>query len=145
MVYWDTSALLKLYVMEEDSSHFDRLLSSSDQAIATSTIAVAEIHCVAYRKESAGELKRGGAAAVVAGFQRDCRVGRIVQVPFGEDVMLHLDSFVRLAFGGPRPVMLRALDAIHVASAVSVRARSIVATDLRLRAMALRAGLAILP
>jgi predicted nucleic acid-binding protein len=145
LLYWDTSALLKLYVMEADSSQFTQLLLKSNQAIATSTIADTEILCAVYRKESAGGLKSGGAAAVLQKFQEDCRAGRIVRISYSEDVIIGARQIVRLAFGGQGPVMLRALDAIHLASAAVIDARAIVATDLRLREMALKIGLAILP
>lgn len=137
--------MLKLYVTEEDSSQFTRLMASSNEAIATSTIVEAEILCAVYRKESAGGLKSGGAAAVLERFQKDCRAGRIVRISYSEEVIIGARQIVRLAFGGHGPVMLRALDAIHLASAVAIRARAIVATDLRLREMASKAGIAVLP
>jgi len=58
--YWDTSALLKLYVPEHDSGYFLDLVVSSGRPIVSSAIAAAEILCTLYRKECAGDLKSGG-------------------------------------------------------------------------------------
>jgi hypothetical protein len=70
-------------------------------------------------KECAGDLKRGGALATYQEFAGDCRAGRIVLVPCGEQVFTAAEEIVRLAFRRAQPVMVRSLDAIHVASAVT--------------------------
>ena len=145
MQYWDSSALVKLYLAEADSAEFDHLMSRAGRAIATSTIAAAELLCTAYRKESDGDLRSGGAAVAVGSFEKHCRTGRIVQIPYDEKVLARVDRLVQLALTGPRPLMLRALDAIHIATAVEARATAMVATDRRLREMAGRIGLDILP
>jgi uncharacterized protein len=145
VIYWDTSALLKLYLPEADSLHFLELVSGSTQTVVTSSIAIAEIACAFYRKEAQQELKKGAAERALQKFEEDCRKGQIVQIPFDKDVMGEASRVIRMAFRGPKPLMLRALDAIHVASALAVRASGIVATDLRLRQMALTAGLRVLP
>jgi len=143
--YWDTSALLKLYVPEDDSGYFLGLVAASDQPLVSSAIAAVEMLCAVYRKESAGDLKGGGALAAYQGFLGDCRAGRIVLVPYGEQVFTAAEEIVGLAFRRARPVMVRSLDAIHVASAVSARARVMVATDARLRQVAAMAKLKLAP
>ena len=145
MNYWDTSALLKLYVPEDDSGYFLDLVVASGQPIVSSAIASAEMLCAVYRKESAGDLKRGGALATYQEFAGDCRAGRIVLVPCGEQVFTAAEEIVRLAFRRAQPVMVRSLDAIHVASAVTARARVMVATDARLRQVAAMAKLKLAP
>ena len=139
MNYWDTSALLKLYVSENDSGHFLDLVVSSGRPIVSSAIAAAEMLCALYRKEWAGDLKSGSALATYQKFLGDCRAGRIVLIPYGEQVFTVAEGIVRLAFRGARPVMVRSLD--HVASAVTAQARVMVATDARLRTVAARAKL----
>jgi predicted nucleic acid-binding protein len=143
--YWDTSALLKLYVPEDDSGYFLGLVVSSDQPVVSSAIAAVEMLCAVYRKESVGDLKDGGALAAYRRFLGDCRAGRIVLVPYGEQVFTTAEEIVRLAFRRARPVMVRSLDAIHVASAVTARARVMVATDARLRQVAAMANLKLAP
>ena len=86
MVYWDTSALLKLYVSEADSPYFLRLVVGSGESIISSSIASAEVLCVLYRKERARALKPGGARRVFGRFLADIHAGRILTIPFGRDV-----------------------------------------------------------
>jgi uncharacterized protein with PIN domain len=50
--YWDTSALFKIYVPEDDSGYFVDLVVSSDQPIVSSAIAAAEMLCALYRKNA---------------------------------------------------------------------------------------------
>ncbi|MGA2769584.1 MAG: type II toxin-antitoxin system VapC family toxin [Bryobacteraceae bacterium] len=145
MDYWDTSALFKLYIPEDDSGYFLDFVVSSDQPIMCSTIGVAEMLCALCRRESAGDLKTGGALATYRRFLGDCRDGRIVRVPCGEQVITAAEEIIGLAFRRPRPVMLRSLDAIHVASAVTARARVMVSTDTRLREVAAMAKLKLAP
>jgi predicted nucleic acid-binding protein len=143
--YWDTSALLKLYLPEDDSGYFLDSVVTSDQPLVSSAIAAVEMLCALYRKESVGELKRGGALAAHQRFLGDSREGRIVLVPYGEQVFTAAEEIVRLAFRRARPVMVRSLDAIHVASALTARARVMVATDTRLRQVAAMAKLKLVP
>ena len=145
MNYWDTSALLKLYLPEDDSGYFLDSVVTSDQPLVSSAIAAVEMLCALYRKESVGELKRGGALAAHQRFLGDSREGRIVLVPYGEQVFTAAEEIVRLAFRRARPVMVRSLDAIHVASALTARARVMVATDTRLRQVAAMAKLKLAP
>ena len=145
MNYWDTSALLKLYVPEDDSGYFLDSVVTSDQPLVSSAIAAVEMLCAVYRKECIGDLKRGGALATYQRFLGDSREGRIVLVPYGEQVFTAAEEIVRLAFRRARPIMVRSLDAVHVASALTARARVMVATDTRLRQVAAMAKLKLMP
>ena len=93
----------------------------------------------AWGREVVEALRAGGR------FLGDSREGRIVLVPYGEQVFTAAEEIVRLAFRRARPVMVRSLDAIHVASAVTARARVMVATDTRLRQVAAMAKLKLMP
>ena len=145
MAYWDTSALFKLYVPESDSPYFLNLAEESAEVIATSTISATEMLCAAFRKERAGELIAGGAAAVFQAFLEDCAEGRIVAIPYGEDVIAAAREVLKAACRGPRPVMVRALDAIHAGSAKAAGAKTVVATDTHLRGAARLIKLKVLP
>lgn len=101
--------------------------------------------CTLYRKESAGDLVPGAAAALFARFLSDAEAGRLVLVPNGLDVTARAQGVVERAYGQPRPVLIRSLDALHVASALAARATTLVATDGRLRDVAALMGLAVLP
>ena len=144
MAYWDSSALLKVYISEPDSAYFDRV-STTEGPVVCSAIATTEVLCALHRKDRAGELQAGSAGTVFQKFLSDAESGRIQMIPYGSEVVVEATRLVKLVFAQPRPVMLRALDAIHVSSALLARAKVVVATDRRLRAAALVAGLRVLP
>jgi len=143
--YWDTSALVKLYIAEADSLYFLQLIAGGDEPIVSSAIVTGEILCVLYRKEQARALKGGGAGRIYGKFSQDVRTGRILTVPYGPDVEAQAEKLARLVFTRPRPILIRSLDMIHVSTALSSRARDLVATDTRLREVAVLAGLHVLP
>jgi predicted nucleic acid-binding protein len=145
VTYWDTSALVKLYIAETDSPYFLRLIAEGDEPIVCSAIATTEVLCVLYRKERARALRAGGARRIYAKFDQDVRSGRILTVPYGQDVEAQAEKLVKLVFARPRPILIRSLDVIHVSTALSSRSRDLVATDTRLREVAILAGLSVLP
>ena len=98
-----------------------------------------------YRKERKQELKSGGAKAALQRFRADSVAGRLVVVPYGEDVTAAAARIVEQAYLSAQPVMLRSLDAIHVASATIVRAKVMVVTNARLRDFAAMARMRVLP
>ena len=142
-MYWDTSAILKLYVRERDSDYFLNLVARAEEQFLTSAIASMELLCALERKERNGDLKSGGANAAFERFLNDTRRGRIVEIPYGRDVL----EEARKLFGyvSDRRILIRSLDMIHIASAIAVKAKSVVATDSRLRQVASLASVKLLP
>jgi predicted nucleic acid-binding protein len=145
MTYWDSSALLKLYILEPDTPYFLQLVAGTDDQILTSTIAAIEILCATYRKESAGDLKPGGAAAAFDKYLDDVRLGRIIEIPFGKDVVDEARKLLKHGYGSHRRILIRSLDIIHVASAKVSGTKLVVATDTRLRDAASHANMKVLP
>ena len=145
MNYWDTSALIKLYAPEPDSTYFLGLVSQAEGPLFTSDIARSEVLCTLYRKEHAGDLAAGAAAELFTRFLSDTGAGRIVLIPNGLEVTQKAHTLVQQAYSQPQPLLIRSLDAIHVASALTARATTVVATDTRLREVAKLLGLAVLP
>jgi predicted nucleic acid-binding protein len=145
MAYWDTSALLKLYVAEADSPYFLELIAGTAESVISSAIATAEVLCVLYRKEHARALKHGAAKRVYRRFVTDMNAGRVLLIPFGRDVECEAEKIVRSVFAQPQPILVRSLDLIHVSTALSAGATRFVATDARLRSAAVLAGLELLP
>ena len=140
--YWDTSALLKLYVAEPDSAYFLRLIEAAENPLHTSDVAKVEVLCALHRKERAGDLKPGAAAALLEKFLGDVAAGRIVCVPYGADTLSKSRELVRLL---ARCRSIRSLDLIHLAAASLVKAKVMVTTDERLREAATAAGLDVNP
>jgi predicted nucleic acid-binding protein len=143
--YWDTSTLLKLYVAEQDSSYFINLIATSKEAILTSELTRIELITSLYRKESTGELAKGMANQHLEEFVEDIEAGRIIVISVREDVTSQAERVVQRAYPTAKPIMIRALDVIHVASALASKASVMVATDARLREVALLMGLKVLP
>ncbi len=138
MIYWDSSVLLKLYVPEPDSECFLSLVSRDEQPVCSSSIATVEIRCAVSRKERSGEIKPGSVTSILRKFKADCGSGRIGLVPYGEDVLARSEQVVRLAFRPPHAVIVRSLDVLLIALALLVGAKTMIATDTRLREVSLR-------
>ena len=145
MNYWDTSALIKLYAPEPDSPYFLELIAQAEEPLLSSDITHAEVLCTLYRKEHAGDLAVGAAESLFDRFLGDTDVGRIVLIPNGLEVTQRAHALVKQAYSQPQPLLIRSLDAIHVASALTAPATTVVATDTRLREVAKLLGLAVLP
>jgi predicted nucleic acid-binding protein len=120
-------------------------LGTSERWIYTSTIAPVEVLTALYRKGAEGDLRPGGAAVAFNRFQRHCEVGQIRLVAVGGDVIHLARPIVVAAVRGVRPVMLRALDTIHVASAQAVAAEAIVTADVRMRQAEVLSGMQVIP
>ena len=61
-IYWDTSALLKLYAPESGSSDYLRLLIRQPEDLAISFLHRVELYFALRGKESRGEIAAGSAA-----------------------------------------------------------------------------------
>ncbi len=145
MDYWDTSALLKLYAPEPDSAHFLARVAEGQRPLLTADLAAVELRCALQRKEHVGDLKEGGATALFERFTHDVAAGRIITVPYGPTVLEGVEQLVVRAYSADPPVLIRSLDAVHVASALASRAAWVVATDTRLRDAATLVALRVAP
>lgn len=112
MAYLDTSALAKLYVQESGRERVEALIQETG-TVVTSVIAYPEARAVFARRRSTGELLDSEHQEMVTQFQEDWSdingidVTPSVYRTAGELVVAH-----------PR---LRAMDAIHLASALEAR------------------------
>ena len=145
MIYWDTSALVKLYVSEPDSAYFLDLAADTAHQIVSSAIALTEVLCAFHGMEHRRVLKRGAARRLYEEFLSDSEAGRIVTIPCGPDIAREARKLVELASRQPTGFLIRSLDAIHVASAVACKTTFFVATDERLRKASGLMGLKLLP
>ena len=143
MIYWDSCTLLKLYIPETDSDYFLDLIAATEEQVVTSAITSMELLCAFARKERNGHIKSGGAKAAFEQFMYDTRHGRIIEVPYGQDVVLQARNLLELLKS--QKLLIRSLDMIHLASAVSLKAGAIVTTDDRLRQIAILAKQRLLP
>jgi predicted nucleic acid-binding protein len=111
ILYLDTSALLKRYFKEP---HSDEIISrwKSAPRIVTSFVAYAETMASIYRKKREAELADTLIRGVVRAFHRDWE--SFVRVEVNEELNGYIDRVVDR-------YPLRGFDAIHLASALTIR------------------------
>ena len=144
MHYWDTSALVKLYVSEPDSQQFVAHLAATGPA-TSSELARWEIFRVFARKEADKVITTGAAETVFARFSADVASGRITFLPMSGDTEDHFRKLTLMLHRLAPPLFTRTLDAIHLATAQLHQAVELVATDVNLRKCAVAVGLKIFP
>lgn len=145
MQYWDSSALVKLYVPEEDTEFFVRLSALTDAAIHTSLIASVELVCAVLRAEVDGRIGSSAARQLIHQFDRDRETGRLVLRDVGDAVREETVRLGTVAFHRKPPIMIRSMDLIHVATASVCGATHFVAVDKRLSDVASLLKLKVLP
>jgi predicted nucleic acid-binding protein len=152
MSYWDTSALVKLFVKEADSIAFEQhLLALTSPALIVpsppviSRIGIYEIHAVFHRKESEGALPTEGAEILYKRITQDVAAGKIAVVDINSDIEQEYRRILISCFQNKPAMPMRTLDAIHLATARFASESEIVATDKRLRDAAKMLGFSLFP
>lgn len=107
IVYFDTSALIKLFVVERGSDAV-RELAGNATLVSTSLVAFAEFHAGLARREREGSV--GSVEVAIAQEELEHFWNRSTIVPVTE-------SLVRNAAALARTHRLRGFDAVHLASA----------------------------
>jgi predicted nucleic acid-binding protein len=145
MAFWDTSALVKLYVRERDSDHFREMMRSSAAVPTISQLTLAEMHRALWAKEFARAIRTDRVEATYREFCNDVEVGMFGLIPFGRDVQYEFDRVVPICYRATPPVPIRTLDGLLLASALLARTLELVSTDARMRTGGALLGLRVLP
>jgi len=114
MRYFDTAYILKLYVCEDGSEAVMRAANESG-GLASSALAVSELHGVLHRHLRERRLGRDEFEAVLARFDDDLALGMWQWLPIVMSVHERVAAVYREL---PPSVFLRAADAIHLATAI---------------------------
>lgn len=124
MIYLDSSALVKLAITEPESAGLRRWLSGQPNLVHTSSTVI--------RVEVPRAVWRADPTALPESYRV---IRRVVEVELSDEVLARAASV--------RPMPLRAIDAIHLASALILRDQltAFVAYDKRLLDAAAQAGL----
>jgi uncharacterized protein len=135
MLYIDSSALVKLYVPENESDSVDEFLQGRNDLMISELVITEVISAVARRK------REGLLTAVKANKIRDALV---LDADSGSFRRMDLDPSIhraaeRLLLSTATP--LRTLDALHLALAFGGAATQILTFDVRMRDAAIQAGL----
>lgn len=144
MAHWDTSALLKLYLCEPDSSRFETLADKSDP-LSTAFIARYEARAAFYRRETEGSLPTGGAEELYQNFLQDIAEGQILEIQPSRLLDAEYRTVLQQSFSYHTPVFIRTNDAIHLAAARVAEQAEFITADARQRASAKNLNLAVSP
>lgn len=142
-VYWDTSALLKLYAPEPDSSDYLRLLIEQPEAVAISFLHQVELYFAFRGKELRGEIVGGSAKYLFERFEQHVTSGRYFVIPWGEDVALEARRLLDTSLSSPPAAMLRSLDGLHLGALQAAKIQLIVTADVKMRDAAKQAGIGV--
>jgi predicted nucleic acid-binding protein len=132
-IYWDTSALLKLYAPEPDSSDYLRLLIQQPEDLAISFLHRVELYFALGGKELRGEIASGSAKRLFHLFEQHVSFGRYFVIPWGDDVALEAQRLLDATLNSAPPVRLRTLDGVHLGALRAARIQSLVTADVRMR------------
>src|SRR5438093_2644108 len=99
MGYWDTSALVKLYVQEADSSAFEAHAVNISGPLVISHIALYEARATFRRKEAEGGLATGMADVLYIQMLQDAYQGELLLVELGADVERQYGEVLNLCYG----------------------------------------------
>jgi uncharacterized protein len=133
MFFFDSSALTKRYVEEPGSDDVRDLCADADE-VGVSIICLPEILSAAYRLKREGRLGTLDAA----------RLRRELEADLAEATVMGLDeSVVERAGDLLATNTLKALDALHVATALEARARLFISSDEQQLKAAKKSGLKI--
>jgi predicted nucleic acid-binding protein len=145
MAFWDTSALLKLYVREHDSDRFRHLIQNLPEKTAISQFTLAEMHRALWAKVFARAVPANFAQKAYREFRADVEAAVLDVVPFGGAVQGEFDRIIPICYRASSPVPIRTLDGLMLASALVARTVRLVTTDSRMRAAGTLLGLHVLP
>lgn len=111
MNYLDTSALIKRFAAEKGSLLVQTIVSRSE-SIATAKIAYAEVYAGLTRKHREGHLSKNQYALACRQFESDWRA--YIRVDLSDEILLLGRDLIQRH-------TLRGFDAIHLASALSLK------------------------
>jgi predicted nucleic acid-binding protein len=144
MECWDTSALVKLYVSEPDSTLFESRASATGSLVC-SELARWELFRVLARKEAEGVIITGAAQKIFSKFLADVSAGNVRLTPMDQNLESRFRQLVVRLHSLSPPLVVRTLDGIHIANADLHGATEFVATDATMRKCAGAIGLKLFP
>jgi uncharacterized protein len=109
MLYWDTSALVKQYILEQGT---EAIRQWQAESAATCMIAFTEVHSAVMRRRRDGTLSEAVARSILRAFRQDW--SSYLRVPVHEGVITRGAALIERH-------KLRTLDALHLASALGLR------------------------
>jgi uncharacterized protein with PIN domain len=116
MGYWDTSALVKLYAKEPDSTIFEAQAMRTAAGVVASRIALYEARAAFQRKEAESILQSVAAQKLYSELLQDVAAGEVRVVELGSDVEREYGQVLTLCYQQNPRIPLRTLDALSTHS-----------------------------
>lgn len=110
LAYFDTSALVKIYIHEAGSSRVRGLLTSYE--FLSSAITPIELHSAVQRRHRQGEITQPNYNSIVSRLAKDRSYWQLVEVV--PQILSKAEELVKTA-------NVRTLNAIHIASAIIIQ------------------------
>jgi uncharacterized protein len=142
-IYWDTSALLKLYAPEPDSCDYLRLLIQQPEDVEISFLHWVELYFAFCGKESRGEIAAGSAKHLFQRFEQHVTTGRYFVIPWGDDVALEARRLLDTSLIATPAAMLRSLDGLHLGALRAAKIQFVVTADVKMRDAARTASIGV--
>jgi len=142
--YWDTSALLKLYVAESDSAAFNSMAATTLKMVSA-FIGKHEARTAFRRREAEGVLAAGGGDACYQKLVQDVAAGRIELVVESSALEHEFGNIINQCLSQSPPVFVRTNDALHLAAARLAGEAEFYSADRNQRAAAAFLGFIVLP
>jgi hypothetical protein len=137
-IYLDASALAKLFVPEADSDSLNQALLGAEGVII-SDLAITEM------ASALGRRTREGLLSGAESRRLHREVERLAAACTRTELTPPVHRLAERLLLASREVSLRALDALHIAMALDVRAATLVTYDPRMRAAAASQGVFVAP
>ena len=141
--YFDSSILVKAYCPEPNSSEALDLILAEAAPLSLTHLQEAEIRNALRLKVFRQELSAPGLKISLSLFDEDIRVGRLARPHY--DLLAVYRRAELLSSQYSTTTGARTLDILHVAAALELGLSRFVSFDQRLRTMAKKAGLKVIP
>lgn len=141
-LFFDTSALIKLYHQEPGTERVEKIFGQMEDSIIISALALVEVYSSLSRKLRTGEISLQAQEEAIRNFEEDC-AQRFVVEPLGIPVVKKAQELLR-RHGNTRA--LQSLDALQLAAGLMAHARGelvFVCVDSKLLEVAVAEGLQI--
>jgi hypothetical protein len=137
--------LVKLDSREADSAAFEHFVLTALPVVTTSRIALYEARATFQRKEAEGIIFAGTAQKLYTEMLQDIGAGEVRLVELSAETEHEYGQVLSLCYQHNPPILVRTLDALHLASARVATQTVVVATDKRMRDAAKLLGFSLFP
>ncbi len=140
-VYWDTSALVKLYAKEADSVDYRNVMLGQTERVVISHLHRIEVYYALSMKEVRSEIQTGAAKSLFSLFEKHMSAGVYWEIPIGYDVVAAARKALDVNLSATSPVALRTLDGLHIGAMLAAKVSKLVTADKRMMDAACALGI----